>query len=101
MIDIDISLDQDFLSLSITDNGAGFDIEHTQAILEGTAGSDERSHFGLRNIYERFRTAYGSVQVQFSSTPFFYNQIRFLIPAKKFEEFQKASPIIPLSVQTL
>lgn len=88
MIDIDISLNHDFLSLSITDNGMGFDIEHTCAILEGKTDIDEPSHFGLRNIYERFRTAYGSAQVQFSSTPFFYNQIQFLIPAEKFMESQ-------------
>ncbi len=67
---------------------AGFDVEHIRAVLEGKADSGEPPHFGLHNIYERIRTAYGSAEVRFSSTPFFYNRIQFLIPADNFRKSQ-------------
>lgn len=89
MIDINIALDHKYLSLSITDNGTGMDVEQIRKIMEGNNDANGESHFGLHNIYERLRTAYGSVKVDFSSTPFFYNQILFLIPAEKFLSTQK------------
>lgn len=89
MIDIHISIDQKYLSLSITDNGTGMDVEQVRKIMEENRDANGNSHFGLHNIYKRLRTAYGSVKVDFSSIPFFYNQILFLIPAEKFLSTQE------------
>lgn len=95
LIDINITIDHKYLSLSITDNGTGMDVEQIRKIMEENNDSNGESHFGLHNIYERLRTAYGSVKVDFSSIPFFYNQILFLIPAEKFLSTQ-ADPSIQL-----
>lgn len=90
MIDIGASMDESCLRLSITDNGAGIDIDKTRRIMYGTGDPAEKGHFGLHNIYARLCAAYGSVQAEFSSIPFYSNQITFLIPAAPFLEKQTA-----------
>lgn len=85
IIEIKAFLEKDYLIITVTDNGAGIDVEKaTQIMLTKQADNDGNKHFGLNNIYERFKSYYGDVTITFSSIPFFENKVTIRIPAKSF-----------------
>lgn len=76
MIDISIWREPDTLSIAITDNGAGIDIEHAKEIMYGSGtDADGRHHVGLHNIYHRLNSFYGKQTLHF--LPFLFTKIKF------------------------
>lgn len=69
------------LQIEITDNGSGFDIEKTVAIMLYDTDNGNR-HVGLHNVYYRLITYYGkeNVKVDFESIPYYKNSITITIP---------------------
>ena len=89
MIDISIWREPDTLSIAITDNGAGIDIEHAKEIMYGSGtDADGRHHVGLHNIYHRLNSFYGKTDITFSSIPFYENKILIRFPYQNFCETQ-------------
>ncbi len=85
MIDISITLDDNHLTLSISDNGAGIDIDKaTQIMLNKHTDNSPDKHLGLNNIYERLTAFYGEVNIKFYSIPFFENKVIIVLPAHFF-----------------
>lgn len=84
-IEIKAVLELDYLMITVTDNGIGIDVEKaTQIMLTKQALNEDHKHFGLNNIYERFKSHYGDVTITFSSIPFFENKVTIRIPSKFF-----------------
>lgn len=80
MIEANFILQDDGLSIEISDNGSGFDTQKTAAIMYN--GKDERQrHIGLHNVYYRLVTTYGkeNVSVDFDSVPYYKNMIKITI----------------------
>ncbi len=87
LIDISMTLDENYLTLSISDNGAGIDIDKaTQIMLNKHAENSSDRHLGLNNIYERLTAFYGKVNIEFSSIPFFENKVILVLPAHFFRD---------------
>ncbi len=87
LIDISMTLDEKHLTLSISDNGAGIDIDKaTQIMLNKHAENSSDKHLGLNNIYERLTAFYGEVNIEFSSIPFFENKVIIVLPARFFKQ---------------
>lgn len=85
-IDISMLLDGLYLTLTITDNGAGIDIERaTQIMLTKHSQDSTDKHFGLYNIYQRLITFYGDVKIEFFTIPFYENKVIIKLPASFFE----------------
>lgn len=85
LIEIKALLEEDYFIIIVTDNGAGIDVEKaTQIMLTKQAANESNKHFGLNNIYERFKSYYGDVTITFSSIPFFENKVTIKVPAKFF-----------------
>lgn len=85
IIEIKVFLEKEYLIITVADNGAGIDVDRaTQIMLTKQAENENNKHFGLNNIYERFKSFYGDVTITFSSIPFFENKVTIKIPAKFF-----------------
>lgn len=85
IIEIKAFLEEEYLIITVADNGAGIDVERaTQIMLTKQAENENNKHFGLNNIYERFKSFYGDVTITFSSIPFFENKVTIKVPAKFF-----------------
>lgn len=69
------------LSISIHDNGSGFDVDELQKYFTDKVNIDSNEHFGLTNILQRMYLQYGSenVHIYFSSIPYFRNTIKIVI----------------------
>jgi signal transduction histidine kinase len=74
---------RDSIIFKVTDNGTGIDIEKAQNIIATTT---ESQHIGLRNIYRRIELYFGSVDMRFSSIPYFKNTITITIPFTVLEQ---------------
>lgn len=61
----------------------GIDIEKAQNIIATTT---ESRHIGLRNIYRRLELYFGSINMRFSSIPYFKNTITITIPFTELEQ---------------
>lgn len=86
MIDISMTLDEEHLTLIVSDNGAGIDIDKaTQIMLNKQTDDSEDIHFGLNNIYERLSSFYGTISINFESIPFFENKVIIKLPAEFFQ----------------
>ncbi len=86
MIDITMTLEDDYMRLIITDNGAGIDIGNaTQIMLNKHTDNSSDRHLGLNNIYQRLTTFYGDVDIEFQSIPFFENKVIIRLPAHFFQ----------------
>jgi len=84
VIEISMSLDDEHFTLSVTDNGAGFDPNKMSELMFGEQKEAQNGkHFGLNNIYQRLLTYYGDVSVSFSSIPFVENKIVIKLPPFK------------------
>ena len=84
VIEICMSLDDEHFTLSVTDNGAGFDPNKMSELMFGEQKEAQNGkHFGLNNIYQRLLTYYGDVKVSFSSIPFVENKIVIKLPPFK------------------
>lgn len=85
IIEVKAFLQEDYLIITVADNGVGIDVEKaTQIMLTKQAENENNKHFGLNNIYERFKSFYGDVTITFSSIPFFENKVTIRVPAKFF-----------------
>lgn len=73
----------DSIIFEVTDNGMGIDIEKAQNIIATTT---ESRHIGLRNIYRRLELYFGSIDMRFSSIPYFKNTITITIPFTELEQ---------------
>lgn len=76
-ITVEIKPMDDLVSLTVTDNGKGIDIEKAQ---EAVFSPKEQPHIGLRNIYKRLEYCFGTVEIRFTSIPYFQNSIIITIP---------------------
>lgn len=87
VINISFKIEDSWMVLTITDNGAGFhENEISMIMLEGSSDKDKRSHIGLNNVYQRLIAFYKEVDVTFSSIPFVENKICIKIPAFYFTD---------------
>jgi signal transduction histidine kinase len=68
-MEVELICESDGVSLSVRDNGVGFDISH---------GDQMSGHLGLLSMKERVRMAKGTLEVE--STPLQGTQIRVDIP---------------------
>jgi len=85
MIDISILRSEGQLILTVTDNGAGINIEKAYQIMYNQQADDlPAKHFGLNNIYQRLKSYYKEVTVSFSSIPYFDNKVIIALPADYF-----------------
>lgn len=77
-LEIALHLHDDKLSISVIDNGVGFDPEKTKQLLY----HDPQEHIGLHNILSRLELYYGkeAVNCTLSSIPYFKNEITFTVP---------------------
>ena len=72
--------DGDWLRISISDNGEGFDEEKFLSIMKRTGNE---GHIGVRNTYQRLIRFYGeeNVSISVSSIPYYKSEIIITIPA--------------------
>lgn len=85
VIEIKALLDENYLTITVTDNGVGIDVDRaTQIMLTSQNKEENDRHFGLNNIYNRFKYFYGDIMITFSSIPFFENKVTLKVPAKFF-----------------
>jgi two-component system sensor histidine kinase YesM len=90
LITISASLTDDALELSVTDNGAGIDIERAEQSLQRQhKNSDGSGHVGLSNVYLRLSSYYTEADITFSSVPFFENKVTVRLPASYFTDTQE------------
>ncbi len=87
-IEISVYRSGERMSMEITDNGAGFDLEKTKQILYHNGSDGNERHVGLYNIYYRMITRYGPDQVSFalSSIPYYRNSITMTFPIVQRKE---------------
>lgn len=71
-IDINFTLKDAYIFIEVCDNGKGIDIEKAESILNT---DDKTEHIGLKNIYNRLKLYYGTVEMSFESIPFFRNKV--------------------------
>lgn len=85
-IEIGAELTNTELLLTVTDNGAGIDVERAKQIMytKQAAGSQER-HVGLNNVYQRLHSYYANANITFSTIPYFRNTITIHLPACFFD----------------
>lgn len=78
--------DEDFMEISIIDNGIGFEkIPDVRAIMPSEEGS--HTHIGLRNLDKRLELLFGpEARLQIDSVPEKYTAVSFKIPVRKKEE---------------
>jgi two-component system sensor histidine kinase YesM len=89
MIDISIWREPEYLMLVVTDNGAGIDIERATKIMKNEGDyATLNPHIGLNNIYHRLNSIYDTVEISFSSIPFYENKIKISIPYANFLKAQ-------------
>ena len=91
MVTIAAVLGEECLELSVTDNGAGIDVEKARAAVR-REGGEERGHVGLNNIYRRLCACYGEAEIDFSSVPFFENRVTIRVPARFFNGSEAQTP---------
>lgn len=73
--------------LSVTDNGAGIDVERADQIMHTKCSSSSKEqHVGLNNVYQRLQSYYGSVKITFSTIPYFKNTVMIHLPACYFDD---------------
>lgn len=85
IIKINVYVENDNIVISVIDNGAGIDIEHTKNVMyRKNEYSEKSTHIGLNSVYNRLISVYGEVDILFSSTPFYENKIIFVIPYDVF-----------------
>lgn len=65
------------VTLSVTDNGIGIDIDKAKRIIEGKTESS--GHIGLFNIYDRLQLYFAGVKMDFESIPFYKNRVSVTI----------------------
>lgn len=68
------------LTMSVSDNGTGFDTEAFMEIMTSDYGED--GHVGIRNVYKRLIARYGDggFEITADSAPFFRSTITIIIP---------------------
>ncbi len=76
-ITIEIRDDTPSITIIVTDNGKGIDIDNAQ---EAVISAKAFNHVGLRNIYKRLELYFGTVEMQFTSIPCFQNSIIITFP---------------------
>lgn len=77
-IDIQVLIHNNYIQLSISDNGIGFDTEQVQSTI---ALPPTDTHIGLRNIYQRLTLTYGNdFSLTLESLPYYKNTITFTYP---------------------
>lgn len=81
-IEISFHAAENRLSISVIDNGSGFDVKKIEAVTFGSHDADSKGHVGLHNIYHRLVAYYGkeNVEFTFNSIPYYRNEIRISIP---------------------
>jgi two-component system sensor histidine kinase YesM len=82
-ITIDIRREDDSVSIEVTDNGKGIDIERAR---EASLAPEGDRHIGLRNIRQRLELYFGSVEMEFSGIPYFQNTVGIKIPYLTLEQ---------------
>lgn len=81
LIEVSGTQEEEYLILSVADNGIGIDVEKVTQIMLTKSSQDELGkHFGLNHIYECLNSFYGNAMVTFSSIPFFENKVTIRIP---------------------
>lgn len=81
VIQISFTHEAQWIVLSVTDNGVGFDEnEIKRMMLETPSEKGIRDHIGLNNVYQRLIAYYKLIDLSFSSVPFVENRITIRIP---------------------
>ncbi len=79
-LEISFILDKEYLTIEVADNGSGFDIQKTAAIMLN-GKDDQQRHIGLHNVYYRLINTYGKENVDFKldSIPYYRNSIKIIL----------------------
>ncbi|MBQ8654909.1 MAG: histidine kinase [Clostridia bacterium] len=76
------------MSLSVIDNGVGFDVEHARRIMHEDPSTQK--HVGLSNVYHRLKLYYGEgADIELQSIPYYKNTVTIRIPLKDAAERSK------------
>jgi len=88
-LEISFVLDNDNLTIEVADNGSGFDVDKTAAIMLN-GKDDQQRHIGLHNVYYRLVNTYGKENINFSidSIPYYRNSIKFTINKESVLHFK-------------
>lgn len=79
-ISIEISKEETYLLIVITDNGQGFDPDYAGSCMRDI-NFEQGIHFGLRNVYQRLTAYYGGeADISFDSVPYYRNTVAVRIP---------------------
>ena len=71
-ISVHISLRENILTIVVSDNGQGIDIEKAERVMNKES---EKKSFGLNNIATRLQLFDSSCKIEFTSIPFFSNEV--------------------------
>ncbi len=86
LIAITFTIDGDWMVMTISDNGSGFDPASMRETMLLGSNDKKRKHIGLHNIYERLTAFYKTVELDFTSIPFVENTIVIRIPCQFFQK---------------
>ncbi len=86
LIFISFVVQDEWMVLTVTDNGSGFDPNEVRKSMVEGSKDEKRKHIGLHNIYERLTAFYKTVELEFSSIPFVETSITIKLPVSLFPE---------------
>lgn len=91
-LEVNILSDRENLTIEVADNGSGFDIEKTAAIMIN-GKDDQQRHIGLHNVYYRFITTYGkeNIDILLDSIPYYRNSIRIVLKSYRNSNYLKGT----------
>lgn len=82
------TLSDNMLTLSVIDNGTGFDVENARRIMHEDPSLQK--HVGLSNVYHRLKLHYGEeADIELQSIPYYKNTVSIRIPYRNAAERSK------------
>ena len=87
-ISIRAGVAEGMLTISVIDNGVGFDVENARRIMHEDPSLQK--HVGLSNVYHRIRLYYGEgADIELQSIPYYKNTVSIRIPFQDEAERSK------------
>lgn len=87
-ISIRAGVAEGMLTISVIDNGVGFDVENARRIMHEDPSLQK--HVGLSNVYHRIRLYYGEgADIELQSIPYYKNTVSIRIPFRDAAERSK------------